>query len=130
MLFNSYEFLFGFLPVVLVVYFLLARSRSALPAIGFLATASLFFYGWWNPRYVLLLAGSIVFNYAVGRRLASRATRPVLWVGIAGDLLVLGAFKYADFFAANANALAGWSLPLPHLVLPLGISFFTCTQIA
>jgi alginate O-acetyltransferase complex protein AlgI len=130
MLFNSYEFLFGFLPLVLVVYFLLARSRSALAAIAFLASASLFFYGWWNPRYVLLLAGSIVFNYLVGRRLAAAASRPVLWLGIAGDLLVLGAFKYADFFAANVNVLAGLSLPLPHVVLPLGISFFTFTQIA
>ena len=130
MLFNSYEFLFGFLPVVLIVYFALGRRVAALAPIGFLAAASLFFYGWWDPRYVALLAGSILFNYAVGRRLAARPGRALLRTGIAGDLIVLGTFKYADFFAANVNAVSGLALPLPHLVLPLGISFFTFTQIA
>ncbi len=137
MLFNSYEFLLGFLPAVLIVYFALARRGPAAGAIGFLAAASVLFYGWWNPRYVVLLAFSVVFNYAVGRMLARRASAGVhgagagvLWLGIAGDLALLGVFKYADFFAANVNAAAGWSLPLPHLVLPLGISFFTFTQIA
>ncbi|HEY5293664.1 MAG TPA: MBOAT family protein [Burkholderiales bacterium] len=134
MLFNSYAFLFGFLPVVLLLYFLAGR-RSALAAIGFLAAASLFFYGWWNPRYLLLLCGSVIFNYLVGRRLAQSAGRArgdqaMLWLGIAGNLTVLGAYKYASFFAVNANALAGLSLPIPHIVLPLGISFFTFTQIA
>ena len=134
MLFNSYEFLFGFLPVVLLLYFLLGR-RSATAAIGFLALASLFFYGWWNPRYLLLLCGSVLFNYLVGRRLAQNPARAkgdqaVLWLGIAGNLAVLGAYKYAGFFAVNANALAGLALPVPQFVLPLGISFFTFTQIA
>ena len=134
MLFNSYAFLFGFLPLVLLLYFLAGR-RSALAAIAFLAAASLFFYGWWNPRYLLLLAGSVSFNYLVGRRLArnparARGDQAMLWLGVAGNLTVLGAFKYASFFAVNANALAGFSLPIPHIVLPLGISFFTFTQIA
>ena len=134
MLFNSYAFLFGFLPVVLLLYFLAGR-RSALAAIAFLAAASLFFYGWWNPRYLLLLCGSVIFNYLIGRRLAQSPTRAkgdqaMLWLGVAGNLAVLGAFKYAAFFAVNANALAGVSLPVPHIVLPLGISFFTFTQIA
>ena len=134
MLFNSYAFLFGFLPAVLFLYFLVGR-RSALAAIGFLALASLFFYGWWNPRYLLLLCGSVVFNFLVGRRLARSPTRAsgdqaMLWLGIAGNLTLLGTFKYAGFFAANANALAGLALPVPHIVLPLGISFFTFTQIA
>ena len=134
MLFNSYAFLFGFLPVVLLLYFLVGR-RSTLAAVGFLAAASLFFYGWWNPRYLLLLCGSVGFNYLVGRRLARSPTRAsgdqaMLWLGIAGNLLLLGTFKYAGFFAANANALAGLALPVPQIVLPLGISFFTFTQIA
>lgn len=134
MLFNSYEFLFGFLPVVLLLYFLIGR-RSALAAVGFLAAASLFFYGWWDPRYLLLLGGSVGFNYLVGRRLAlspvrASGDRAMLWLGIAGNLTLLGTFKYAAFFAANANALAGLALPIPHIVLPLGISFFTFTQIA
>jgi D-alanyl-lipoteichoic acid acyltransferase DltB (MBOAT superfamily) len=134
MLFNSYEFLFGFLPVVLLLFFLVGR-RSALAAVGFLAAASLFFYGWWNPRYLLLLGGSVSFNYWVGRRLAlspvrTGGDRAMLWLGIAANLTLLGAFKYAGFFAATANALAGLSLPIPHIVLPLGISFFTFTHIA
>ena len=134
MLFNSYEFLFAFLPATLALYFLLSK-RSATAAIGFLALASLFFYGWWNPRYLLLLCGSVMFNYLVGRRLAQnpapvKGDQAVLWIGIVGNLGVLGAFKYASFFAVNANTLAGLSLPVPHVVLPLGISFFTFTQIA
>src|SRR5882672_505706 len=130
MLFNSHEFLLGFLPVVLIVYFLLGRQASSLAAIGFLTTASLFFYGWWNPVYLALLAGSIIFNYAVGRALLARRAKPLLAVGIAGDLLLLGSFKYAGFFATNLNHIAVLGLPVPHIVLPLGISFFTFTQIA
>ncbi|MFA5912393.1 MAG: MBOAT family protein [Burkholderiales bacterium] len=134
MLFNSYAFLFAFLPATLLLYFAVGR-RSALAAVGFLALASLFFYGWWNPRYLLLLCGSVGFNYLVGRRLArspqrARGDGAVLWLGIACNLALLGAFKYAAFFAVNANALAGLALPVPHIVLPLGISFFTFTQIA
>ena len=130
MLFNSYEFLLGFLPVVLIVYFLLGRSASGLAAIGFLASASLFFYGWWNPVYVALLAGSVVFNYSVGRGLLVRRAKWLLTLGVAGDLLTLGAFKYASFFVTNVNGIAGLVLPVPQIVLPLGISFFTFTQIA
>jgi D-alanyl-lipoteichoic acid acyltransferase DltB (MBOAT superfamily) len=134
MLFNSYEFLFAFLPATLALYFLLGR-RSATAAIGFLALASLFFYAWWDPRYLLLLCGSVIFNYLVGRHFArspqrARGDRAVLWLGVAGNLALLGTFKYATFFAVNANALAGLALPVPHIVLPLGISFFTFTQIA
>ncbi|HTS55546.1 MAG TPA: MBOAT family protein [Burkholderiales bacterium] len=130
MLFNSYEFLFGFLPIVLIVYFVLGRRESVLPAIGFLAAASLFFYGWWNPRYVALLAGSVAFNYAIGRGLLARRSKVLLALGVAGDLLLLGIFKYAGFFAANLRSVAGLGLPMPQIVLPLGISFFTFTQIA
>jgi D-alanyl-lipoteichoic acid acyltransferase DltB (MBOAT superfamily) len=130
MLFNSYEFLFGFLPLVLIVYFVLGRGASTLAAIGFLTAASFFFYGWWNPVYVALLAGSVVFNYAVGRALLAKRLRALLALGIAGDLVLLGAFKYAGFFATNLNSLAALALPVPQIVLPLGISFFTFTQIA
>jgi alginate O-acetyltransferase complex protein AlgI len=133
MLFNSYEFLFGFLPVVVLVFFVLGRF-SALAAVGFLSAASLFFYGWWNPAYLLLLAGSVVFNFVVGRALSlgqgTARSNAVLWFGIAGNLALLGTFKYAAFFAVNAAAVTGLPLPIPQIVLPLGISFFTFTQIA
>lgn len=135
MLFNSYEFLIGFLPASLLIYFLLGRRGAGPAAVGFLAAASLFFYGWWNPRYLLLLAGSIVFNFLVGRRLSAspvpaRGDRAMLWLGVAGNLSLLGTFKYAGFLSANLNAFAGLSLPIPQIILPLGISFFTFTQIA
>lgn len=135
MLFNSYEFVFGFLPVSLLTYFLLGRVKGGLVAVGFLAAASLFFYGWWDARYLPLLGGSIVFNFLVGRRLSASPTeapgdRATLWLGIVANLSLLGYFKYAGFFAANLNSFAGLALPVPQIVLPLGISFFTFTQIA
>ena len=136
MLFNSYAFIFGFLPVTLVVFFLLGRGSHALAA-GWLTAASLFFYGWWNPAFVGLLLISIVFNYRMGLALSDRAARArtaegrrllILSVGI--NLLVLGYFKYANFFLGTAQTLLG-SEPHPlDIILPLGISFFTFTQIA
>jgi D-alanyl-lipoteichoic acid acyltransferase DltB (MBOAT superfamily) len=136
MLFNSPEFLFGFLPVTLAAFFAIARAGAA-PAAGWLVAASLFFYGWWDARYLALLAASIALNFAVGGWLArSRAVagharrRAVLALGIGANLALLGYYKYAGFFAATLNQLAGAGLPVPEIVLPLGISFFTFTQIA
>ena len=74
MLFNSYEFMFLFLPVTLVVYFGLARRRWTRGAVGWLAAASFFFYGWWDVRYVPLLLGSIVFNFLMGRGIGVKST--------------------------------------------------------
>jgi alginate O-acetyltransferase complex protein AlgI len=132
MLFNSFEFLFAFLPVALAGFFLLARV-SRLAAAGWLAAASLWFYGWWDPRYVVLLAASIALNFVWGRRLARRAgsaPRRELAVAVAANLVTLGIFKYADFAVANVNRWFDTALPAPGLVLPLGISFYTFTQIA
>ncbi len=135
MLFNSYEFLFGFLPVTLLLYFLLGRRGTGLAAIGFLAAASLFFYGWWNPIYLPLLGGSVIFNFLVGRRLSANpqqvpGDKAALWFGVGANLALLGYFKYAGFFVGNANSAFGLGLAVPHIILPLGISFFTFTQIA
>jgi D-alanyl-lipoteichoic acid acyltransferase DltB (MBOAT superfamily) len=135
-LFNSYTFLLVFLPVVLGGFFLLGR-HSPRWAAAWLAAASVFFYGWWNPAYVGLLLGSILFNYVIGYSLARGATaatrvanKSLLSFGVAGNLLLLGYYKYANFFIANLNALSGTELVLAHIILPLGISFFTFTQIA
>ena len=130
MLFNSYAFLFGFLPLTLVGVFLLARWSAALAA-GWLALASLAFYGYWNAAYVPLLVLSIVFNFFIGMAIAAAASRRRLMVfaGVGANLLLLGYFKYADFFVANLNTL-GAGYTLPGVLLPLGISFFTFTQIA
>ena len=137
MLFNSYEYLIYFLPLTLAGFFLLGRVRAGF-AVGALVAASLFFYGWWSPRYLPLILASIGFNFAVGAFLrrthavggrAARA-RALLAFGVGANLALLAVFKYADFAVGNAAALAGLPLALPHIVLPLGISFFTFTQIA
>ena len=134
MLFNSYEFLLMFLPAVVAGYFLIARL-SALAANAFLAAASVFFYAWWRLDFVWILAGSVVVNYVVGHRLsrdaaAGRQGKAVLIGGILFNLGLLGYYKYADFFIANVNAVTGAGIPLLRVALPLGISFFTFTQIA
>jgi len=133
MLFNSYEFLLFFLPAVLVGYFLLGRSPRI--AIAFLVAASFFFYAWWRAQYLWLLAVSIAVNYAVGRAIVHRAARgqdarALLVLGIAFDLLLLGYFKYANFFLDNATWLVGMAPLHLDVILPIGISFFTFTQIA
>jgi D-alanyl-lipoteichoic acid acyltransferase DltB (MBOAT superfamily) len=135
-LFNSYQFLFLYLPLTLIVFFLVARAHPRLGSLVLVA-ASLLFYGYWDARYVPLLAGSAVFNYGMSRLIvrSRRQGRPggakgLLATAIAADLLLLGYFKYYGFFASTANALGGWQLPVYAIVLPLGISFFTFTQIA
>jgi alginate O-acetyltransferase complex protein AlgI len=130
MLFNSYEYLIYFLPLSLAIYFLLGRRAAW--ATAWLVAASLFFYSWWNPRYLPLILASIAFNFAVGRALRRRPRRAkaLLAFGVAANLILLGVFKYADFAVRNAADLSGLPLALPHIVLPLGISFFTFTQIA
>ena len=132
MLFNSYVFLFLFLPVTLAIYFVAGRWSRRL-AVLWMAMASLGFYAWWNPPYVGLLLGSILFNYAIGLMLVrlSGATsrRGLLAVAVAANLALLGYFKYANFFVANARILFDTHWQLAPILLPLGISFFTFTQI-
>ncbi len=136
MLFNSYEFIFLFLPVCLIVYFILNKIASGSWAKSWLVLSSLFFYSWWNIAYLPLILASIAVNYAVGTALVKTPTRirlspkAVLTIGIAFNLLLLGYFKYTDFLLANLNLAFSSHLPLLHIVLPLGISFFTFTQIA
>ena len=131
MLFNSYEFIFFFLPVVFLLYFTLHRYTNTHIAKLFLVLASLFFYSWWNPIYLPLILGSMTFNYVIGQRLThSHKPKLLLFFGIGVNLALLGYFKYADFFISNANFLFGTQIPLLHLVLPLAISFFTFQQIA
>jgi alginate O-acetyltransferase complex protein AlgI len=133
MLFNSYGFIFCFLPVVLIGYFVVGRIVGRHAACGWLAAASLFFYGWWRPPVLLLLVGSILVNAQLGRYLV---TAPATWKrwGLAGgiilNLALLGYFKYAGFLVFNLNHLLSAQLIVPHVVLPIGISFFTFQQIA
>jgi D-alanyl-lipoteichoic acid acyltransferase DltB (MBOAT superfamily) len=136
MLFNSYEFILGFLPLTLIGFFLIGR-RSPRLAAAFLAFASFVFYAWWDVRYVALLAASILANYTTGYAIARahRLGRPRLakgctTLGVGVDLALLGYFKYAGFFVRNVDALTGLDWHVATIVLPLGISFFTFTQIA
>ena len=136
MLFNSYEFLFLFLPLTLVGYYFIARSgREA--AIIWLVLASLFFYGWWNPIYLLLLMLSIGANFGFGQLLAQahrandgRAGKRWLWGGVLFNLALLAWFKYANFLVNTANVLGSTNYHLETIILPLAISFFTFQQIA
>ncbi|MBV8654047.1 MAG: MBOAT family protein [Alphaproteobacteria bacterium] len=136
MLFNSYEFLFGFLPVTLIGFFAFGRASMRLAAL-WLALASIVFYGWWNPHYVVLLLASAGGNYLLGRQLArsrrdgpDRQRKLLLAGGIVANLALLGFYKYAGFFAAVAAEATGLALNIGNIALPLGISFFTFTQIA
>jgi len=134
MLFNSLIFIFLFLPCVLVLFLALARRDQRLAA-GFLAISSLFFYGWWDSRYVLLLLSSVCANFVLSRaiwrhRSGASAARAFLITAIAANLALLGYYKYANFFVANWNAVSGSAWAIQVFALPLGISFFTFTQIA
>jgi len=132
-LFNSFEFLYVFLPLALIGFFVLGRRDGRLAA-GWLTVASLAFYGWAAPRFVPLLVGSICFNFVMGRSIIRKkgdpAARRILVFAVAANLLVLAVFKYAKFFLTSVSLASGAALPVPEIVLPLGISFFTFTQIA
>lgn len=136
MLFNSYEFILVFLPVTLALFFAIARHDQSMAALWLFA-ASLFFYGWWNPIYVGLLLASIVFNFVAGNAIAvansdrmHRRKKWLLTAGVCTDLALLAYFKYANFFVVNANQLLNADWGVDQITLPLGISFFTFTQIA
>lgn len=132
MLFNSFTFLFLFLPVTAIVFFAMARKSHGAAA-AWLALASLFFYGWWSIRYIPLLLGSIGFNYWAGWRIGHTigpSRSRWLTLAVVADLGLLAYFKYADFFVFSINAIAHAELPALNIILPIGISFFTFTQIA
>ena len=122
MLFSGIPFLFYFLPAVLILYFLVPRKgRNTV-----LLLASLLFYAWGEPKYVVLMAASILLFYSYGLAV-ERSRRPKIWLAAAvcTGAAMLGLFKYADFAVENFNALTGLSVPLLKLALPIGISFYT-----
>lgn len=135
MLFNSYTFILGFLPITLLGYFALgAFDRRA--AKFFLLVASLFFYGWWSVPYLGLLLVSIAGNYAVGAAiLAAREENPrraawLVGLGVTANVALLAWYKYSVFIAGNISAVTGLDLAMETVVLPLAISFYTFQQIA
>jgi len=137
LLFNSYEFIFVFLPLTLAGFFVLGlRSRNL--ALGWIVAASIGFYAWWRPLNVIIIAPSIIINFMLGRWLLrlveddARAVlaRMVLLLGIAFNIAFLGYFKYVNFLATAANDVLGTDFVLARIVLPLGISFITFQKIA
>ncbi|MAV37243.1 MAG: membrane-bound O-acyltransferase family protein, partial [Planctomycetaceae bacterium] len=134
MLFNSYTFVLIFLPITLGGYLLLRRWENSTWQVGWLTLASLVFYGWWNPPYLVLLLASIGVNYGIGCKLTElphrRGRQRWLTIGLVFNLALLAYFKYALFFLGNFNAVWGTRFAADQILLPLGISFFTFQQIA
>ncbi len=137
MLFNSYEFIFLFLPLTFIIYFYLNSKKLTEVSKGFLVLSSLFFYSWWNIIYLPLILISMLFNYVLGNsfskykdRKKAFSKKSILIFGITSNLLLLGYFKYTDFFIENLNFFTTSEIPTLNLALPLAISFFTFQQIA
>ena len=135
MLFNSYEFIFAFLPITFFIYFYLTHKKLIKMSKIFLVISSLFFYSWWNPIYLPLILISMLFNYKIGSLLSLKeytlvSRKKLLIIGLIGNISLLGYFKYSNFFIENMNSLLNTDVKLLHLALPLAISFFTFQQIA
>src|SRR5689334_17266575 len=136
MLFNSYEFLFAFLPITWAGHEILRRFELRTAAMVWLAAASALFYASWNPRLLPVLLISILINYGVGGWLNRQArdrghgSKILLALGLTFNLGLLAYFKYANFFVDNLDLLTGLDLVLAKIALPIGISFFTFQKIA
>lgn len=138
MTFSSPKFILIYLPIVFLVYFFLNRQRLITAGKIWLVAASLIFYGYWSVAYIPLLALSITFNFFNGKMLASANKNSIsssskkiaLCTGIVLNLVLLGYFKYTNFIVDNINSTAGADLFFHQIALPLGISFYTFTQIA
>lgn len=129
MLFTSALFAWVYLPVVLAGFFAIGRWSEAGAAL-WLFLASLAFYAAWMPEFTLLLLASICFNFVIGRRIGASRSRAWLTFGVSANLLLLAYYKYAGFLVTNVNAVTGTHWDLGQIILPIGISFFTFTQIA
>ena len=128
MVFSSTTFLLAFLPLVAILYYICPRKLRN----GLLLVFSLLFYGWGEPKYILIMLFSTVFDYcnglAIGHfRSKGRAggAKAVLVISVVGNLSILGFFKYTDFAISNLNGLLGTAIPALGLLLPIGISFYT-----
>ncbi|MEQ9671580.1 MBOAT family O-acyltransferase [Coleofasciculus sp. G2-EDA-02] len=135
MLFNSYVFIFIFLPITLIVFFGLAKFKLLKLATICLTISSFIFYGYWNIAYLPLLVISIVFNHQMGKAIENtkpegKEAKILLWVGISINLAIIAYYKYANFFLYSINGILNTELIIPTIILPLGISFYTFTQIA
>ena len=134
MLFNSFVFIFAFLPITFLLYFGLNRLRQYTLAKTVLVIASLYFYAYFNYSYLPIILSSIIVNYILAYRMKIDTNKWMrkLWliVGVAFNIGMIGYFKYFDFFIENVNVLFRTDFALRNILLPLGISFFTFQQVA
>lgn len=130
MVFSSYIFIFAFLPVVLLGYFGLSKLKNPFFQRLFLILASLFFYGYYNISYLFIIIASILINYLIALWLPRKGGSILYVLGILFNVGLLGYFKYYDFFISNINSVFATSFHLKHIILPLGISFFTFQQLS
>ncbi len=135
MVYSSYVFLFLFLPITLIGYFSLQNTKNKIYQRLFLILASLFFYGYNNIKYVPLIVLSVIVNYVIAKLIVVLKSKPFiskvcLVAGIIFNVLLLGYFKYYNFFIENMNAVLGMDIPIKKILLPLGISFFTFQQLS
>ena len=134
MLFNSYIFVLVFLPITLIGYFMLNKINQNTISKIFLIVMSLYFYAYFNNSYLIIILTSILFNYVIGKllhKITNKNYRIIcLIMGLVFNIGVLFYFKYYDFFISNINYLLHTDFNLKHLLLPLGISFFTFQQLS
>ena len=134
MLFNSYYFILAFLPATIIGFYILSKLNNKRITVAWLVACSFFFYGWWNPKYLLLIGSSLVFNFSLGKFLRGinkpKNKKILLIIGILTNLGILGYYKYANFFVENINIIVNTNYHLDNIILPLAISFFTFEQIA
>lgn len=134
MLFNSQIFIFLFLPISLAGWYILNHFKLYRVALVFIIGMSLWFYGYFNPSYLLIILGSMAGNYLISFIMTKikgpRGLKAMMWVGVAFNVAILGYYKYYDFAISNINAVFNADFTLKHIVLPLGISFFTLQQLS
>ena len=131
MQFNSYIFILCFLPLTLLVYFALNHFGKRKPALAALLAASLWFYGYFNKSYLIIICGSIAVNFILSRLMGrSQRKKGLLILGLLFNVGLIFYFKYYDFFLSNLNTAFGTDFVLKNITLPLGISFFTFQQIS
>ncbi len=129
MIFSGPAFLYMFLPLTLISFYFVRRSFGHRASLYVLGIASVIFYSWWDIRFTPLIFTSIIFNYFWAKIIRARGGK-WLGVGVAANLILLGIFKYTDFFIQNINSITKWNLAETGIALPLAISFFTFQQIA
>ncbi len=130
MLFTSQEFLFSFLPIVVILYYIIRIFHAHRVSLAFLVGASLLYYAWWDIRFLPLLVFSVIFNYYCAKAIAFYCKRSLFFFGVLVNILLVFYFKYYNFFLSNISNLFQVEFTLSEITLPLALSFFSFQQIA